>query len=72
MSFQAYLDNVQAKTGKSPDELKALAQAAGLVEGDDLARGVKATQVTDWLKGEFGLGHGHAMSIHAYFRGKRS
>lgn len=72
MSFQAYLDNVQAKTGKSPDELKALAEAAGLVSGDDLTPGVKATQVTDWLKGEFDLGHGHAMSIYAYFKGKRS
>ena len=25
-----------------------------------------------WLKGEFDLGHGHAMSIYAYFKGKRS
>ncbi|GAA0614490.1 hypothetical protein GCM10009422_06850 [Brevundimonas kwangchunensis] len=72
MSFQAYLDNVQTKTGKSPDALKALAEAAGLVSGDDLAHGVKATQVTDWLKSEFDLGHGHAMSIYAYFKGKRS
>ncbi len=72
MSFQAYLDNVQTRTGKSPDELKALAQAAGLIEGDDLKAGVKATQVTDWLKSEFDLGHGHAMSIYAYFKGKRS
>ncbi|HWW11527.1 MAG TPA: DUF4287 domain-containing protein [Brevundimonas sp.] len=71
MSFQAYLDNVQARTGKSPDELKVLARAAGLVEGDDLKAGVKATQVTDWLKSEFDLGHGHAMSIYAYFKGKR-
>ena len=72
MSFQAYLDNVEAKTGKSPAELKALAEAAGLVQGDDLKPGVKATQVTDWLKSEFDLGHGHAMSIYAYFKGKRS
>jgi hypothetical protein len=72
MSFQAYLDNVQTRTGKSPDELKTLARAAGLIEGDDLKAGVKATQVTDWLKSEFDLGHGHAMSIYAYFKGKRS
>jgi hypothetical protein len=26
MSFQAYLDNIQANTGKSPDNLKALAE----------------------------------------------
>jgi len=72
MSFQAYLDNVQTRTGKSPDELKTLAQAADLIEGDDLKAGVKATQVADWLKSEFDLGHGHAMSIYAYFKGKRS
>ena len=23
----------------------------------------KATEVTDWLKAEYGLGHGHAMAI---------
>ena len=72
MSFQAYLDKVEAQTGKTPAELKALAEARGLVVGDDLAPGVKATQVTDWLKSEFGLGHGHAMSIYAWFKGKRS
>jgi len=26
MSFQAYLANIQTKTGKSPDEFRALAQ----------------------------------------------
>jgi hypothetical protein len=66
MSFQAYLDNVQAKTGKSPEDLQALARGMGL-----LAVGVKATQVTDWLKADFGLGHGHAMAIYAYLKGKR-
>lgn len=72
MSFQAYLDNVQAKTGKLPAELKALAASRGLVVGDDLAPGINATQVTDWLKSEFDLGHGHAMAIYAWFKGKRS
>lgn len=71
MSFQAYLDNVQTKTGKSPEDLKALAGAKGFMQGDTLSPTVKATEVTDWLKEEFGLGHGHAMSIYAYFKGKR-
>ena len=70
MSFQAYLDNVQAKTGKSPEDLRALAAEKGLVEGDGIKPGVKATQVTDWLKADFGLGHGHAMAIYAYLKGK--
>jgi hypothetical protein len=36
MSFQAYLDNVQAKTGKSPEEFKRLAKKRGLVEHKEL------------------------------------
>ncbi len=70
MSFQAYLDNIQAKTGKSPEDFRALAQARGFVEGDGLAPGVKATQITDWLKADFGLGHGHAMAVYAFLNGK--
>ena len=65
MSFQAYLDNVEAKTGKSAEALRALADAGGL------AAGVKAGAVVDWLKQDFDLGHGHAMSIVAFIKGKR-
>jgi hypothetical protein len=63
MSFQAYLDNIRAKTGKTPDDFHALAQAQGLV-----GPGIKATQITDWLKRDFDLGHGHAMAIFAVFK----
>ena len=27
------------------------------------APGTKATQITDWLRTDYGLGHGHAMAI---------
>jgi Domain of unknown function (DUF4287) len=60
MSFQAYIDNIKAKTGKTPEDFRDLAKARGL-----LAAGTKATQITDWLKADFGLGHGHAMAIYA-------
>ena len=70
MSFQAYLDNIQAKTGKTPADFKALAQAKGFATADGIAPGVKATQITDWLKAEFELGHGHAMAIFALLKGK--
>jgi len=33
MSFQAYLDNIQGKTGKTPDDFLALGEAMGFVEG---------------------------------------
>lgn len=71
MSFQAYLDNVQTKTGKSPEDLKVLAEESGLLQNGVIPDTVKATEITTWLKDEFGLGHGHAMSIYAYFKGKR-
>ena len=72
MSFQAYLDNVEAKTGKSADELKSFAIDKGLADESGLAPGIKATAIVDWLKSDFDLGHGHAMSIVAYIKGKRS
>jgi hypothetical protein len=30
----------------------------------------KATEITNWLKEAFDLGHGHAMAIVASFKGK--
>lgn len=72
MSFQAYLDTVRAKTGKTPEELAASASALGLMREGRIADGIKATQITDWLKSEYDLGHGHAMAIYAGFKGKRA
>ena len=72
MSFQAYLDNIQAKTGKTPAEFKAMAQDKGFATETGIAPGVKATQITDWLKADFGLGHGHAMAIVALLKGKKN
>ena len=70
MSFQAYLDNIQAKTGKSPADFCQMAAEKGFAGPDGIAAGVKATQITDWLKADFGLGHGHAMAIVALLKGK--
>ena len=72
MSFQAYIDNVETKTGKSAGALKAIAIDKGLADQDGLAPGVKAAAIIDWLKDDFNLGHGHAMSIVAWIKGKRS
>ncbi|UNY98977.1 DUF4287 domain-containing protein [Zhouia spongiae] len=68
MSFQAYIDNIKSKTGKSPDDFRKLAAEKGFLRNGELV--VKATQVTNWLKDEFKLGHGHAMAIYATFKGK--
>lgn len=72
MSFQAYLDNIQTKTGKSPADFRRLAQTKGFATKDALAPGIKAGQVIAWLKEEFDLGHGHAMAIVAMLKGKTS
>jgi len=58
MSYQAYLDNIKAKTGKTPGDFEVLAKKKGLLEP-----GVKTRQIVSWLKEDFGLGHGHAMAI---------
>jgi hypothetical protein len=58
MTFQAYLDNIEKQTGVTPDEWINLATARGFVKA-----GTKATEITDWLKADYGLGHGHAMAI---------
>ncbi|MCW3464800.1 DUF4287 domain-containing protein [Chitinophaga nivalis] len=69
MSFQAYLDNIQKKTGKTADDFKKLADAKGFSDKGVLKPAVKATQVTNWLKEEFELGHGHAMAVYALLKG---
>ena len=70
MSFQAYLDNIKASTGKTPADFKILAVEIGFIVDDKLVATVKATEITNWLKEEFKLGHGHAMAIYATFKGK--
>lgn len=57
MSFQAYLDNIEAKTGKTPNEFIVLAKEKGYDEN------TKAGEIVAWLKQDFGLGHGHAMAM---------
>lgn len=63
MSFQAYIDNIKAKTGKSPEELKNAAEKAGVYKRD-----MKAADLVKFLKEEFDLGHGHCMAVWAVFK----
>ena len=58
MSFQAYLDAVEDKTGLTPRQLVEIAHAKG---SDDPA--VKAGVIVEWLKADYDLGRGHAMAI---------
>jgi Domain of unknown function (DUF4287) len=57
--FEVLYANIAAKTGKSPQDFQALAKENGLLQS-----GTKATQIINWLKHDFNLGHGHAMAIY--------
>jgi hypothetical protein len=57
MSFQAYLDNIEDKTGKTPREFLELANERGY------GPTTKSGEIVDWLKADFGLGRGHAMAL---------
>ena len=71
MSFQAYIDNIKANTGKTPDDFKKLAEKKGFINKGELNPTIKATEIINWLKEEFQLGHGHAMAIYATLKGKK-
>lgn len=71
MSFQAYMDNSQLKTGKSPLDFKKLAEQKGFLKKGNLVESVKAGDVIKWLKEDFELGHGHAMALFALFKGAK-
>ncbi len=63
MSFQAYLDNIKAQTGKTPQDFLALAEQKGY-----LKEKVKTSEIVSWLKNDYGLGRGHAMAIVLTFQ----
>ncbi|MEW6401218.1 MAG: DUF4287 domain-containing protein [Chloroflexota bacterium] len=54
MSFQAYLDNIEEKTGKTPNDFIAEAKKKKLTEFKDIIA---------WLKNDYGLGLGHARAL---------
>jgi len=54
MSFQAYLDNVEEKTGKTPNDFIAEAKANDITQ---------FKEIISWLKKDYGLGLGHARAI---------
>jgi hypothetical protein len=65
MTFQAYLTAIEAKTGRTPEQLKSDATKAGIYSAD-----MKAAQMVAWLKKEHGLGHGHSMAVWAVWKSK--
>lgn len=66
MSFQAYLDNIETKTGLTPRRFVELAADRGF------GPGTKATPIVQWLADDYGFGRGHAMAlVHVITKGDR-
>lgn len=57
MSFQAYLDAVETKTGKTPRQLVEEARSKGFDAG------TKAGEILAWLASDYDLGRGHGMAL---------
>jgi hypothetical protein len=55
-AYQSYLDNIKAKTGKTPADFRVSAAKKGLTHA-------KHGELIAWLKADYGLGHGHANLI---------
>jgi hypothetical protein len=62
MSYQAYLDAIEAKTGLTPQQLLDAAAAKGFTATS------KAGDVVAWLGEEHGLGRGHAMAFYGVLK----
>ena len=58
MSFQAYLDTIEDKTGLTPRQLLEMAKSKGYDDPN-----VKAGEILEWLKVDYGLGRGHGMAL---------
>ncbi|GGO20631.1 DUF4287 domain-containing protein [Micromonospora parathelypteridis] len=62
MSYQAYLDAIEAKAGKTPQQLLDEAESRGF------GPQTRAAIVVDWLKEEYGVGRGHAMAFYGVLK----
>lgn len=57
MSYQAYLDAIERKTGRTPEELLNEAAGRGFTPHS------KAGDFVAWLKDDHDVGRGHAMAL---------
>ena len=66
MTFQAYLDNIEDKTGLTPRQFIELATAKGF------GPGTKSGEIVSWLGEDYGLGRGNAMAlVHVITKGDK-
>ncbi|MFI5412923.1 MAG: DUF4287 domain-containing protein [Candidatus Micrarchaeales archaeon] len=66
-TFNGYIDNITAKTRKTPDDFWKLASKKGFVKHGRVV--AKHADMLKWLKSnEIGLGHVHANFVILYLR----
>ncbi len=71
MSFQAYLDTINTKTGKDAQALRAFGETKQWTRNGVWQPETKTAAVVATLKAELGLGHGHAMAVVALLKGMK-
>jgi hypothetical protein len=62
VSYQAYLDAIEKKTGRTPQQL--LDEAANRGFGP----ATKAAEFLTWLADDYGVGRGHAMALYGVLK----
>jgi len=66
MTYKAYMQNIQAKSGKTPEDFCRIANEKGFIRDGKIVATHK--QMLEWLKSDIGLGHVHANFIIVYLR----
>ncbi len=65
-TFKAYMESIQTKTGKTPEDFWELANEKGYVKQGKITG--KHADLLAWLKSDLGLGHVHANMMITYLR----
>jgi hypothetical protein len=65
-TFRAYMESIQDKSGKTPEDFWKLANKKGFVKRGEIT--AKHADLLAWLKSDIGLGHVHANMIITYLR----
>ena len=60
------MQNIQAKSGKTPEEFYQIANEKGYIKDNKIVSSHK--QMLEWLKSDIDLGHVHANFVIAYLR----
>jgi len=66
MTFKAYMQNIQAKSGKTSDDFYNEAVKLGFIKDNKIV--AAHAQMLKWLKQDVGLGHVHANMVITYFK----